>query len=67
MKRYFAKRYRAKQHYRANFFRFFWRDNVASGVQLLEYHTIITVLRNAKTGPCLRHSNSLLFDSLSIL
>ena len=26
------KRYRAKQRYRADFFRFFWRDNVSPGV-----------------------------------
>ena len=26
------KRYRAKQRYRADFFSFFWRDNVAPGV-----------------------------------
>ena len=26
------KRYRAKQRYRADFLRFFWRDNVAPGV-----------------------------------
>jgi len=28
------KRCRAKQRYRADFFRFFWRDNVAPGVLL---------------------------------
>ena len=28
------KRYRAKQRYRADFFTFFWRDNVAPGVLL---------------------------------
>jgi len=27
-----VQRYRAKQRYRADFFTFFWRDNVAPGV-----------------------------------
>ena len=33
------KRYLAKQRYRADFFRFFWRDNVSPGV--IETQTII--------------------------
>ena len=32
VKRYRDKRYRAKQRYRADFFIFFWLDNVLSGV-----------------------------------
>ena len=32
VKRYRDKRYRAKQRYRADFFRFFWLDNVSPGV-----------------------------------
>ena len=35
------KRYRAKQRYRADFFTFFWRDNVAPGVLCLPVSYLI--------------------------
>ena len=51
MKRYCAKRYRAKQRYRADFFRFFWRDNVSSGVydiyQQCRYYTEMAIVNAA--------------------
>ena len=45
VQRYRAKRYRAKQRYRADFFSFFWRDDVAPGVLDLSVLPFPRVLR----------------------